>query len=290
MANTISPTYAVIIPHYNDTTRLQRCLKALHGQDLSDVEIVVADNNSTQNLEGVRSEFPNVRFVIETKKGAGLARNLGIAESSAPWIMFIDSDCLPADDWLLVGREIAREGAIIGGRVDVFDETPAPRSGAEAFEAVFAFHMKAYLEKKAFLGAGNLILSRAVFEGTGPFRPAISEDVEWSQRAASTGYELAFDDRFAVSHPSRSDWDALAYKWRRLTVEAFGLTGQGGLARIKWAAKGLAMPISILLHIPRILRNPILSGGEKGRAVTTLVRLRFVRMVWMLRQAIVKSL
>ena len=284
MPDAKSPTYAVIIPHFNDPDRLRRCLTALMPQAGDDTQVIVADNGSSCDLSGVAVAFPQVRFVVEPRSGAGLARNAGVAASTAPWLLFIDADCVPAPDWLAVGRRIARPGTVIGGRVDVFDETPGPRSGAEAFETVFAFHMRDYFEQKAFLGAGNLILARDVFEATGPFRTGVSEDVEWSQRAASKGFELAFEDDFAAKHPSRSDWPALARKWRRLASEEFQLRGAG--SRGKWIAKGLAMPASVVAHAPRVLRHPALNMVEKSRALVTLLRLRMMRMVWMLGQAV----
>ena len=286
MTVTTAPDVAVIIPHYNDPDRLTRCLEALVPQAGEDVEIVVADNASTVDISHVRAAFPSVRFVIQPESGAGPARNLGVAETTAPWIMFIDADCLPAPDWLAVGREVAKPDHVIGGRVDVFHETPPPKSGAEAFEQVFAFKMQAYLERDAFLGAGNLVTSRCLFEHVGGFRPAVSEDKEWSQRAAATGYTLSFEDRFAAGHPSRQDWVALARKWQRLGVEAFLLDAQSGAGRLKWALKALLMPVSAVVHAPRILKAEGLTGQEKGRALFTLACIRCARMIWMLRQAI----
>lgn len=275
---------AVIIPHYNDPERLARCLEALVPQAGNDVEIVVADNASTVDLSRVRDTFATVRFVTEPTSGAGPARNRGVAETNAPWLMFIDADCLPASDWLAVGRRIAKEGTVIGGRVDVFHETPAPKSGAEAFEEVFAFKMESYLTRDAFLGAGNLVVSRAVFEDVGGFRPAVSEDKDWSQRAARKGHTLAFENDFVAAHPSRQDWPALRHKWRRLAREGYLLDGQG--ARLKWVMKALMMPASVLTHLPKVLQARGLSGAEKGRAAWTLLRIRCARMVWMLRQTV----
>ena len=60
------------------------------------------------------------------------------------------ADCVPATDWVATARKTAPAADLTGGRVDVFDETPPPRSGAEAFEAVFAFDFKSYIEKKGF--------------------------------------------------------------------------------------------------------------------------------------------
>jgi len=39
-----SPAIAVIIPHYNDVDRLERCLNALMKNDIRDAEILVVDN------------------------------------------------------------------------------------------------------------------------------------------------------------------------------------------------------------------------------------------------------
>jgi GT2 family glycosyltransferase len=279
-----SPTHAIIIPHYNDVTRLLRCLEALRPQLDEATEVVVVDNASTVELTPVHEAFPEVRVIVETQKGAGPARNRGVLETTAPWILFIDSDCLPAPDWLSVGREIAKQDHVIGGRVDVFHETPAPQSGAEAFETVFAFDMRSYLETRQFLGSGNLVISRDIFDKTGGFRPAVSEDVDWSQRAAATGFTLAYEDRFACGHPSRSDWAALRHKWRRLTSEAYQLRVHTLGDKIKWAVRALAMLPSILAHVPRVMGHEGLTVTEKLRAVGTLVRVRVMRLVWMFGQ------
>jgi GT2 family glycosyltransferase len=287
MTSETDPRYAVIIPHYNDVARLARCLEALGTQDRDGVEVVVADNNSTVSLAEIAERFPWARIVTESRPGAGLARNAGVAATTAPWLFFIDCDCLPAPDWLAEARRLAAgdPDAVTGGRVDVFDETPPPRSGAEAFETVFAFKMKRYLEEEGFLGAGNLVVSRRVFEAVGGFRGTVSEDVDWSQRAAKAGFRLAYDDALAAGHPSRSDWTALRRKWKRMTDEGFALRQSRGKARGSWLLKALLMPASILAHLPRVLGHPGLSGREKLRAAGTLVRLRLARMGWMIAQA-----
>ncbi|NOD90916.1 MULTISPECIES: glycosyltransferase family 2 protein [unclassified Ruegeria] len=280
------PADAVIIPHYNDIPRLERCLSALTDNDISNTEIIVVDNASPVSLDQISRAFPKVRFVVETQKGAAHARNRGVAETTAPRLFFIDADCVPASDWLTVGRRIADRADLIGGRVDVFDETPAPRSGAEAFEAVFAFNFRRYIEVQGFSGAGNLLTRRDVFDAIGGFLNGVSEDREWTMRAVSRGYSLIYEDDFRVSHPSRQDWPALKAKWRRTTQEAYQLNGTDLSARLRWALRGLAMPASAVVHTPKVLAsNKLGSAGETMRAVATLIRLRCTRMVWMLLQA-----
>ncbi|MEO0566877.1 MAG: glycosyltransferase [Pseudomonadota bacterium] len=285
--DTATPDAAVIIPHYNDVTRLRRCLKSLMENDRTGVEILVVDNGSTQSLEEVKVAFPEIRFLTETEKGAAAARNLGVRESTAPLLFFIDADCVAAPDWLTKARDVAPLADLIGGRVDVFDETPKPRSGAEAFETVFAFHNKNYVEKKAFSVTANLLTTRATFEAVGDFINGVSEDSEWCQRAVGKGYSIRYADTLVVSHPTRSDWSALKRKWYRMTAESFSNERQNGTSVFRWGLKALSMPLSAIVHMPKVLTNSRLNGlGERGRAAATLFRLRLQRMIWMLRQTL----
>lgn len=277
---------AVIVPHYEDVARLARCLEALAPQLGPGVEAIVVDNGSAADLDPVRRAHPAIAIVTEPAKGAAAARNRGVAETTAPAIAFLDADCVPAPDWVSRARAAARPGTLTGGRIDIFDETPPPRSGAEAFERVFAFRQRDYIERKGFSVTANLVTMRAVFEATGPLVPGLSEDMDWCFRARAKGFRLIYDDGLAVSHPSRSDHAALLRKWRRLTDEMFALNGRGPAARLRWMLRGLAMGPSALVHAPRVLRHPDLDRPEKRRAVATLLRLRLARAGWMLRQAL----
>lgn len=281
------PKAAVIIPHYNDPSRLGLCLGALVAADQADdVEIVVVDNNSSADLTGLAAAFPTVRFVTEPRKGAAEARNRGVAETSAPWLFFIDCDCVPAPDWLATALGLGLGNEIVGGRVEVFDETPPPRSGAEAFETVFAFSQKAYVEQKGFSVTANLLTTRVVFDAVGGFHNGTSEDLEWCHRATTAGYPIRYVDALGVSHPTRSDWPALERKWRRLTAEAFETHGRSPARRISWALRALVVLASGPAHVPKVLGHPRLASLEKRRGVATLVRLRTRRCGWMLRQAL----
>lgn len=286
MSDEKRPAAAVIIPHYNDVLRLERCLTALTRGDLHGVDVVVVDNGSTQSLVELHAAFPSVRFLIEPEKGAAAARNRGVCETTAPVLIFIDADCLPAPDWLDMARLVQPRADLIGGRVDVFDETPPPRSGAEAFEAVFAFNFRSYIEVQGFTGAGNLVTCRDVFDDVGGFVNGVSEDRDWSMRAVAKGYRLIYEDGLVVSHPSRSDWAALRHKWHRIMRELCASNGTAPQARLRWGLRALAMPISALVHLPKVLLSPKLNGrGERWRGAATLFRLRLLRMFWMLRQA-----
>jgi GT2 family glycosyltransferase len=281
------PDAAVIIPHFNDVARLARCLDALFPQLTPEIETVVVDNGSTDSLEALRRDNPGLCIVTERQKGAAHARNRGVAETTAPLIFFLDCDCVPEPDWLRAAFRVVGRADLVGGRVKVFDETPPPRTGAQAFEAVFAFDNRNYVERKGFSVSANLLTRRDVFEAVGPFVHGLSEDLDWCRRATAMGYRLAYADDLVVGHPSRGDWPALRRKVRRVNDETFALLPPGIGGRLWWAARAALMPVSILVHAPRILSSPVLQGaGERGRALATLARLRLARFGWMLAQAV----
>ena len=283
------PTAVVIIPHFNDTARLARCLAALHPQLTSEVHAVVVDNASTQSLNDLRAAYPHIEFLTENRKGAAMARNHGVAATAAPHLFFLDCDCVPDADWIAMAMAVRDQADIIGGTISVFDETAAPKSGAEAFETVFAFDNRAYIEKKGFSVTANLLTTRDVFDATGPFKSGMSEDLDWCHRAVSRGFTLVHASDLRIAHPTRSDWLALQRKWSRLTEEAWGLQSKGIASRLRWGLRACLMPVSILLHTPRILLTHQLSSlAERRAALATLVRLRLIRGYWMLQQAIFK--
>ncbi|MFZ1725426.1 MAG: glycosyltransferase family 2 protein [Albidovulum sp.] len=284
------PTHAVIIPHYNDVERLARCLAAVFSEDVTGVEILVVDNGSTQPLDPVRENFPMVVFVAEPNKGAALARNRGVSESTAAGLIFLDADCLPVPGWLTAAKRASDGADIVGGAIDVFDETPPPRTGAQAFETVFAFNYKDYIERKRFSVTANLVTTRDVFTAVGDFIDGVSEDAEWCQRATAKGFTLTLDETMRVGHPTRSDWGALERKWRRIAQEMYQLhrAGHAGWAgNALWFLRALVMLASIPVHIPKLLGSAKLNGmAERLKGIATLVHLRVLRSWWMIRQAL----
>ncbi|MEL7547713.1 MAG: glycosyltransferase [Pseudomonadota bacterium] len=284
------PRLSVIVPHYQDEVRLRRCLDALGPQISStgQVELIVVDNNSANlDVDKLCADYPSARILVEYEQGAASARNRGIVEANGEHLLFIDSDCLPADNWVAAASDLIGLSDIVGGLVSVFDETPAPRSGSEAFETVFAFNNRYYVEKWNFTVTANMLTRRELFDAVGFFKSDVSEDKEWCLRACAAGFKIAYSDELAVSHPSRADWPALRKKWRRLSDEAFGLNGSSFKARTKWLIRAILVFLSPFAHVPKVLGSPKLSAwGERLRALETLFRLRTRRAVWMIQQAL----
>src|SRR5690606_5027026 len=69
-------------------------------------EIIIVNNNSTDNTESVCKSFMtnqsglDVKYVVETNRGLSFARNRGIAESKYDIITYIDDDAYAKPDFL----------------------------------------------------------------------------------------------------------------------------------------------------------------------------------------------
>lgn len=87
---------SIIIPVYNTSKFLRRCLDSIVVQTYRDFECIIVDDGSTDRSGIICDEYAakDSRFkVIHTKnKGVSSARNIGIEQSKGDFITFVDSD------------------------------------------------------------------------------------------------------------------------------------------------------------------------------------------------------
>lgn len=286
-SNTISrPFVSVVIPHYNDLDRLRVCHARLLAQSWphEQFEIVVADNNSACGLAAVQQAAPSALVVPAPIQGAGPARNAGIAASHGTVIALIDSDCVPEPDWIAEGVAALDRFDFVGGRVGTFAQFPERPTPVEAYEIVFNFNFRRYIETVGFTGTGNMFVPREVFDRVGGFRAVVAEDMEWSFRARGLGYRLGYADLAVVGHPARRTWTELERRWDRMLHEDIALIQEQPYGRLRFALKALAMPASVLPHAAKVLYGTELpSMRAKLGAIGVLTRLRLWRAARMLR-------
>jgi glycosyltransferase involved in cell wall biosynthesis len=95
----------VVVCTYNRSEILKYCLDSLENQSVnkSNYEVIVVDNNSTDNTKEVVEEYcinnNNFRYVFEPVQGLSNARNRGWRESKADWIAYIDDDAKADEKW-----------------------------------------------------------------------------------------------------------------------------------------------------------------------------------------------
>jgi GT2 family glycosyltransferase len=275
------PAVSVIMPHYDDLANLGRCIAMLAAQTLprDQFEIVVADNNSHCGLDEVRRVCGDVAQVINAPiQGAGAARNAAVAASRGKLLAFIDSDCRPAPTWLERGLAAASSADLVGGQVEVEVEDPANPTAVEAFERVFAFNVKRYIEEEGFTVTANMFVPRAIFERVGGFRPNVAEDRDWGRRAVAAGYRWRFAPDVVVLHPARRSWPELSKKMRRITREAYAEAIETPYGRVKWVISSLVILASPFGHWMTAATTRKLDTAEQRlKAIAVLVASRFWR-------------
>lgn len=86
----------IIVPVYNSGETLTRCLNSLCKQDYRDLEILLVDNNSTDNSSAICEKYSQndyrIRVLQEKKQGPSAARNKGILAGTGDILCFVDSD------------------------------------------------------------------------------------------------------------------------------------------------------------------------------------------------------
>jgi glycosyltransferase involved in cell wall biosynthesis len=104
----MTPRISVVVPLYNKAPYVQRTLDSIARQTLTNFEVIVVNDGSTDAGAEIVRSFPDqrVRLLTQPNLGPGAARNRGIEEARADLIAFLDAD----DEWL---PEYLEEGVAI---------------------------------------------------------------------------------------------------------------------------------------------------------------------------------
>ncbi|WIY54211.1 glycosyltransferase [Devosia sp. YIM 151766] len=284
---------SVIIPHLNQPEALASGLEALNAQQGVSLpyEIIVVDNGSHQLPTEICSRYGKVVLLVQPVPGPGPARNLGAASAKGDILAFIDADCIAAPGWLAAMEQHFNEApddTLIGGDVRILQREPGRPTMLEAYESVFAFRMKKYIEEKGFTGGGNLAVRSWVFRKVGDFLGInIAEDTEWGLRASAMGYRVRYEPRMIVHHPARRNFPELAAKWDRHIAHDLGEIRQSVNWRPRWILRALAVLVSPLAEVPRIAASDRLQGlRARCLAMVGVIRIRLYRGITMLTAAL----
>lgn len=89
---------SIIVPVYNSGAYLEDCLNSLVLQDVLDFEVIIVDDNSSDNSLDIIKKYcellPDIfKYIhLDENKGVSVARNIGLKYASGEYIGFVDSD------------------------------------------------------------------------------------------------------------------------------------------------------------------------------------------------------
>jgi|SRR5215831_4136819 len=166
------PRISVIIPTHNRPARLRAAVASAHSAG-QDIEIIVVDDASRDETASICRGLEAIRHIrVEHNQGVAGARNVGIFESTAPYIAFLDDDDLRLPGSLDLQADILDQhpdaGFVCGGMIMADQnyhptgETIRPRhAGGDAFWELLELDfplmpLSAMVRKECFLHVGLL--------------------------------------------------------------------------------------------------------------------------------------
>ena len=95
----MEPKVSIIVPVYNAEKKLERCVDSILGQEFTDIELILADDGSTDSSGSICDAYakrdPRVHVIHKPNSGVSSTRNCAMDAAQGTYIQFLDSD-----DWI----------------------------------------------------------------------------------------------------------------------------------------------------------------------------------------------
>ena len=293
------PLITVAICTLNRADYLADTLNGLAPQaaDPSLSEIVVIDNNSTDNTSEVCNNFagkhPHLRFryVKEEKQGLSFARNRAIREAAADSILFIDDDVIPAEHFVESAAGYINKYPDImsaGGRIHVSFDSGKPEWIPKELMPMFGLHdlgneVMRY-PRTNFPRGGNMIIRREVFELCGMFDTDLgrkggnllgSEEKAFFAKVRDEGYPIYYWPEMELHHRIGAQRLELSY----LRKQSVGI---GRSERIRVQSSVTATVVKLMSEFVKLFGSLLLALGYLARGNPGAAALLLKFRAWVL--------
>ncbi len=199
---------SIIIPTFNRAAILDRAIQSVLNQTYIDFELIIVDDNSSDNTEDIVSNYTDnrIRYLRhDENKGAGAARNTGIKEAKYEYIAFQDSDDEWAPNKLSKQMNLIREsppeiGVVYTGfwRVEGDIKTYIPSRNVSQKKGDILLQ----LLQDNFVGTPTVIARKDCFQKVGLFDenlPCLEDWDLWIRIAKRYNFEI-IDEPMVISH------------------------------------------------------------------------------------------
>jgi glycosyltransferase involved in cell wall biosynthesis len=207
-----------VVPFFGTAAEAAATARSLERLDLADGDqVLVADNTGA----GVcKAHAPQAGAVLPAKdqQSSYYARNVGVEHSSAEWLLFLDSDCIPSpsllDDYF--SEPIPDDcGVVVGSVVAAEQQGLAARYARSRGHISEGFHLVRDPYPAGI--TANLLVRRTAWEAVGGFQERVRSgaDVEFCWRVQEAGWSLAHRPGARVEHSHPEHLGGVLRKARR---------------------------------------------------------------------------
>ena len=188
--NIEKPLVSIIVPTYNSTFFLQRCLDSIKTQTYQQIELIVVDNNSTDKTKETAKRY--TKYVYNRGPERSAQVNFGVTKASGTYIYKIDSD-FELDPRVV---EQCVNKAMNGFDAVVVHNTPDETVGWVGKIRKFEVDMYKY----DITHSSARFVRKDVFTTIGGFNEKITagEDYDFQNKLNRAGYKTGFIDAEAI--------------------------------------------------------------------------------------------
>jgi glycosyltransferase involved in cell wall biosynthesis len=176
------PRVSLIIPTFDRPHLLSRAVESALRAG-TDVEVIVVDDASTDSTAAVCASLGGIRYVrLERNQEVAAARNVGLLESTADFIAFLDDDDLrlPGSlDYQLSLFESLPEAGFVGGGVMLGDQDCVPTGELALVRAESGDLFWKILELGVHLIPSSVVVRRSCFQEVGLFNSHLAGIDDW---------------------------------------------------------------------------------------------------------------
>ena len=199
---------SIVIPAYNEQYHLPLCLEAISKQTFKPYQVIVVDNNSTDNTAKIANSYKFVKLIQENKQGIVHARNTGFNAARGDLIARIDADTIIPSDWLKNINQLflTQNYDGISGSVYYHD---APFKRLNYYTDLFFRSKIAYALNNSvgYLYGCNMAIKRNAWEAVRHQTckiDSLHEDLDLAIHLQKLGYKLGFDKSLRAAISIRS--------------------------------------------------------------------------------------
>ena len=216
---------SVVIPVYNGGEYLKKCLQSIKEQTLPAYEIIVVNNNSTDDTKNIIETFSEDSkkfvYIFEARRTRGAARNAGLKIASGNIIAMTDADCIVPKNWLakLVAPILHENESIVMGSQYSLDTSFWPTEiQNQQLKHINSFRWDKYIQ---FLDTKNIAFNASLIKSYAfNADQKTSEDFELLLRL-DPGLKIRFLPEVKVGHRHSSTM----HHWIKNTFEKGYWTG-----------------------------------------------------------------
>ncbi|MEU5163991.1 glycosyltransferase family 2 protein [Streptomyces sp. NPDC020875] len=210
-----NPLVSVVVPNYNYGRALELCLRAAQAQTYRPLEILLADDCSTDDSVAVARSL-GVRVVSTgVNSGVAHARNTGADHARGEIVVFVDSDVAMEPDAVANAVALLRTDPRIGAVCGTYDAEPLIRdSRIEEYRCLHQYYWLAEHEGRiGTLHTAICAIPAAVFAEIGPFNRGLrhTEDGDYAARIRRR-YEVHSSTTVRGRHDHDDTWRVVLRK------------------------------------------------------------------------------